>query len=342
MKKLGFICVLLAVIIGGGWAVHLYHHARPKVDNFSNRSLIDQGNNFLNIGRYDDAKRLFSEALAEDLKDTEAAWGLKKAEAKESSSINAFKLAIDALYQQNPSDAHVNLFMGEFYFTSGELDKAIPYFEQAIIQNPKLAEAHFDLARLYYQQGNFNAAKSEVSLAIDIAPIARYRNKLAHAYIKQNHIDAATAEYEKISEYPLSALEVAELYWQRDRLELALIRQLQAVQWLNDKAVMATPENQDPWTFKISDEKTIELTQLNEKKAYAYLCLAFTLHLLENTEEKDRYIQETRNLNLTVARQNEINALVNWNLDALAQEKNSAVIQIEAFKKLYLLVLSDF
>jgi tetratricopeptide (TPR) repeat protein len=335
MKKLGFICVFLVVIIGGGWLVEVFYHSQAKTDNLGIVNLIIDGNNFLNIGRYDEAKQSFLSALTAEPKNTNAAWGLKKTEAKDFISLNGFKLAIDALYQQNPSDAHVNLFLGEFYLANNEPDKASPYFEQAITQNPKLAEAYFDLALYYDQKGNIDRARSELLLAIEIAPTPKYRNKLAHVYIEQKHFDAATAEYEKISEYPLSALDVARIYWQRDRLDIALIRQLQAVKWLNDKKVMAKPENQDAWTFRISAEQTLALTKLEEKKSYAYLCLSFTLFLLENTEEAERYVQEM--INLDVPRQANVNAIVSANLATLLQEKDSLAPQVDAFKSKYLI-----
>jgi tetratricopeptide (TPR) repeat protein len=334
MRKLSIICVLLALIIGIGWVIQLYHQAQPKTDDIGVGYLLDEGNKFLNVGRYDEAKRPFLTALQQDPKNLEAAWGLKKVEAKEIVAIYKFKDAVDVLYQQEPSDAHVNLFMGEFYLATNQLEKAAPYFQQAMVQNTKLAEAHFDLGQLYDQQGDIDAAKSEFSLAIDIAPMPKYRNKLGHAYIEQQHVDAAIAEYEKTTEYPLSALDVAELYWQRDRVDLALIRQLQAVQWLKDRTIMAKPENKDPWFFKINAEKTIQLGKLEEKKAYAYLNLAFTLHLLDNAEESAQYIQEMRDL--VVIRQDDVNAVMNANLDVLLQKKDIAANKIEAFKKLYL------
>jgi len=334
MKKFGFILLFLALIIGGGWVVHVYYHTQSKPNNLGVTDLIIDGNNFLNIGRYDEAKRLFSNALATEPKNANAEWGLKKTDAKAFSTLEGFKLAIDALYQQNPSDSHVNLFLGEFYLASNEPDKALPYLEQAITQNQKLAEAYFDLASFYEQQGNFDRARSELLIAIDIKPTPKYRNKLAHVYIKQKHFDAATAEYEKSSEYPLSALNVAEIYWQHDRLDIALIRQLQAVKWLNDKTVMDKPENQDAWIFKLSDGQTLAFTRLEEKKSYAYLCLSFTLYLLENTEEAERYIQEMRKL--IVVHQANVNAVISANLDTLIQEKTSLATQVAAFKNLYL------
>lgn len=331
MKKLGFICVLFAVIIGVGWAIQLYFHQPVNKDAPGVNGLINEGNNYLNNGRYNDAKQLFLAALKDEPKNAKAQFGLDKVEAKAATSDSNFKLAIDALYQQDPSDSHVNLFLGEYYMAVGELEKARPYFEQATTQNPKLAEAHFDLAMLYDLQGDVNAAKSEASLAIDIASIPKYRNRLGHMYIKQKHLDSATAEFEKTSEYPLSALDVAEIYWQRDRLELAIVRQLQAIDWLNDDAVMAKPENQESWSFKLSDEKTVNLTKPEEKKAYAYMSLAFTWFLLENHEEAERYMQEMRNLD--VARQIQINEIMRSRLDALVLEKDSLTPKIDAFKK---------
>ncbi len=335
MKKRGVVFVLFALLVGGGSAVQFFFHLQTKTDTDTHldSNFVVDATNFLNIGRYDEAKRLFLEALKDNPKMTKAAWGLRETEAKEALSNTAFKEAINVLYQENPSDSHVNLFLGEFYVANNELDKAIPYFEQALTQNPKLAEAHFDLAMLYDQKGKFDTAKSELLLAVEIAPTAKYRNKLAHAYIKLDHLDAATAEYEKISEYPLSALEVAQLYWQRDRLEIALIRQLQAVQWLNDEKIMAKPENQDPWFFQINAEQTIELTKLTQKKSYAYLCLSFTFHLLGNTEEAERYIQEMQNLN--AIRQVDIDTVLNAVFAALVQKEFSLLPQIESFKKLY-------
>lgn len=333
MKKLGFIFVLFALIFGGGWVVHLVHHEQEKTLDAGLGSGLIEGNDFLNIGRYDEAKRLFTGMLTANPENEPAAWGLEKAEAKAIATTSKYKETIDSLYQRNPNDAHVNLFMGEFYLDNHELEKALLYFQQALKENPRFAEVHFDLARLYYQQNNFNAARSEISLALDIAPTARYHNYSARAYIKLNHIDAAVAEYEKNTEYPLSALEVAQIYWQRDRLDLALVRQLQAAQWLNDKEVMAMPENRDPWFFRISAEQTIMLSKLEEKKAYAYLNVAFTLHLLENKEESAEYLQKMTDL--AVIRQRDIHTIMDVNLGALVLEKYSATGQAESFKKLY-------
>jgi tetratricopeptide (TPR) repeat protein len=337
MKKLFVICIIFTALFSIGWVIHLYVESRSKVEVFHQDNLVVEGNKLLDIGRYEQAKPLFLEAvklgLEEEHKNLPAEWGLKKVEAKEAKTLDSFKVAIDALHQIDPNDAHVNLFYGEFYTESHEFDTAKAYFEKAIEKNPQLAEAHYELAQLYDQQGKIDAAKSEFSLAIDIVPTAKYRNELGHEYIKQKHLDAATAEYEKITEYPASALDVAEIYWQRDRIDLALIRQLQAIRWLEDKKIMELPENQDPWIFVLNPEQTITLARLEEKKAYAYLSVAFTLHLLENKDEAEKYINQMRELK--IARQSDINAIMAAHLDVLLLERFGLNTQVTAFKNAY-------
>lgn len=333
MKKLGIFGVLLIVIIGIGWGIHFFT-SQPKPHESGVIGLIAEGNKFLDVGRYDKAKLLFADALKEEPKNVGADWGIKKVEAKEIKSLEKFKEALDLLQQHEPSDAHLNLFLGEYYLANGDLIKAKSHLDQALTQNANYAEAHFVMSFLYEQEGNINAAKSEAALAVDIALTPKYHNRLAHVYIKQEHIEAAIAEYEKSSDYPLSYLQVAEIYWQRDRLDLAVIRQLQAVQWLNDEKIMSLSENKDAWVFKVSPQLTIELTRLEEKKSYAYLMSAFTFHLLGNTEEAEKNVQEMRNL--TVSRQANINAVVNACLENLILEKYSTTTQVESFRKTYL------
>ena len=103
--------------------------------------------------------------------------------------------------------------------------------------------------------------------AIDIAPIPKYRNNLGALYFKQNHYEEAIKEYGRNKEYPLSALESAKIYWRLEYLSQATSYQNQAIEWLEDKEIMAKPDNQEPWYFKIGSGKEIELVTLDEKKA---------------------------------------------------------------------------
>ena len=204
----------------------------------------------------------------------------------------------------------------------------------SIEQNTKLAEAHYDLARLYDQQGNLGAAKVESLKAIDISPTPKYRNNLATIYFKQQNYEEAIREYGRNKEYPLSSLESAKIYWRLEYLSQAQSYQKQAVEWLDDETVMIKPENQEAWYFEIAPGKVIELVKLDEKKSYAYYCLSVSLYLQGDKARAETEVQKLRDLKVT--RQADIKALLLADLDALVQANEGFAELVDAYKRLYL------
>ena len=332
IKKICLAVTFIAVIVAGGWVAYIYDTS--KKPQIADKQLIVEGDNALNIGRYADAKRIFEAEFKANPQNKQAAWSLQIAQIRQTISQPEFKEAIDTLYQQNPNDPYVNLFLGEFYAANNQPDKAVQYYEQAIEQNPKLAEAHYNLAMLYAQQGNQVSAKVESLKAIEISPTPKYRNNLGNIYFKQQDYEEAIKEYGKNKEYPLSALESAKIYWRLEYLSQALSYQKQAVDWLEDKTIMSKPDNQEAWYFEIAHEKNIELISLDEKKSYAYFCLSVTLYLQGDMEGAENEMQKLRDLK--AARQADINALVTADLDALVQANGSFAEQVAAYKQLYL------
>jgi len=332
IKKICLAVALIAAIVAGGWVVYLYDIS--KKPQLTDKQLIVEGDNALNMGRYSDAKRIFEAEFKANPQNKQAAWSLKIAQIRQTLSGPEFKEAIDTLYQQDPNDAHVNLFLGEFYAANNQPDKAVQHYEQAIGQNPKLAEAHYDLAMLYDQQGDHEEAKVESLKAIDISPTPKYRNNLGTIYFKQRNYEAAIKEYGKNKEYPLSALESAKIYWRLEYLGQALSYQKQALEWLEDKTIMTKPENQDAWSFQIAPGKRIELSTLEEKTSYAYYCLSVSLYLQGDSEGAENEVQKMRDLNL--ARQADIDELLTADLDALVEANGSIAEPVAAYKQLYL------
>lgn len=324
--------IFISVIVSGGWLAYIYDISK-KPEN-ANKQLIVEGDNALNIGRYQDAERIFEVELQANPQNQQAAWGLKIAQIRQSLFQPEFKEAIDTLYQQDPNDAHVNLFLGEFYAINNQSAMAVKHFEAAIEQNPKLAEAHNDLAMLYVQQGDYEQAKVESLKAIDIAPIAKYRNNLGTIYFEQQHFEEAIKEYGKNKEYPLSALESAEIYWRLEYLSQASSYQQQALEWLEDKTIMSKPENQDAWFFEIPPGKEIMLTTLEDKKSYAHFCLSASFYLQRDWEGAENEVKKLRELKAT--HQADINALITAKLDALVQANESFAEQVNSYKQLYL------
>ncbi len=332
IKKICLAVIFIALIIVGGWLAYIYDVS--KKPQIADKQLIVEGDNALNIGRYADAKRIFETEFKANPQNQQAAWGLQIAQIRETLSQPGFKEAIDALYQQNPNDAYVNLFMGEFYTANQQPEEAVKYYQQAIEQNPKLAEAHYNLAILYDQQGNHEDAKVESLKAIEISPTPKYRNTLGAFYFKHQYYEEAIKEYGKNKEYPLSALESSKIYWRFEYLSQAISYQKQALEWLEDKAIMTRQDNEEAWYFEIIPEKNIELVTLDEKKSYAYFCLSVSLYLQGDMGGAESEVQNLRTLK--VARQAEINALLIADLDALAQSNGGFAEQIVAYKKLYL------
>jgi len=331
MKKFFFILLLVA----GGWAVHTYDRStRAQIDASSIKQLVVEGDKALNIGRYADAKRIFEEELKINPQNLQAAWGLKIAGVKETLSGEAYKQAVDDLYKQNPKDGHVNLFLGEFYADNQELDKAITYYESAIKLDPELSEAHYDLAVLYEQQGDLNAAKVEYLKALSLSPESRYQNSLATIYFKQQQYESAVKEYGKNLEYPLSSLESAKIFWRLGYLSQALKYQKQAIELLENEVVMTKSDNQESWYIDIAQEHAVKLATLGEKKSYGYLSLSATLFLQGNAMEAENAVQKVRNLKLR--NQADINLILKTNLDTFMQGNAEVSGLVEDFKKLYL------
>ncbi len=332
IKKLGLIVVLITTLVGGGWIAN--HYDIAKAPNTSARQLIVEGDNALNIGRYRDAQRIFETELKDNPQNKQAVWSLKIAKIGQTLDQRGFKDAIDILYQQNPNDAHVNLFLGQFYTANNQVDKAMQHYNAAIRQNWRLADAYYNLALLYDQLGNYEAAKVESLRAINVSPTAKYRNNLGTIYFKEKNYEQAIGEYSRNKQYPLSALESAKIYWRLEYLSQALSYQKQAIEWLEDKGLMAEAENEDAWHFEITPGKSVELTTLDEKKSYAYLCLSVSLFLQGYEAGAASMAKNSQDLN--VARQFKINALLTADLDALIQSNGRFSKQATAFKTLYL------
>ena len=332
IKRISLVVALIVAIAVGARIAYLYDVSKkpqPVVNQ-----LIVEGDNALNMGRYADAERIFEAEFKTNSQNQQAAWGLRLAKIRQSLSQPGFEQAIDSLYQENPNDAYVNLFLGEFYAANDQPDKAIQHYNQAIEQNTKLAEAHYDLSRLYNQQGNLEAAKVESLKAIDISPTPKYRNNLATIYFKQQNYEEAIREYGRNKEYPLSSLESARIYWRLEYLSQAQSYQQQAIDWLDDETVMMKPENQEAWYFEISPGKVIELAKLDDKKSYAYYCLSVSLYLQGDQAKAETEVQKLRELN--VARLADIKAVLTADLDALAHANGGFAAEVDAYKQLYL------
>ena len=228
--------------------------------------------------------------------------------------------------------------MGEFYaINEHELDKASGFYQTAIKQNPKLAEAHFDLAAVYFEQGKWEAARDASLQAVALSKTPKYQALLATVYVKQQLYDDALREYSKISGYPLAALESAKIYWLRKQWSEAVNLQNKAIAWLNDKTVMAQAENQEFWNFEIATAQSptqrqgTRVTKLDEKKAYAVFCLSVSLFLQGDVTGVSKQLAQ-----LDAVNTGDIKDIIRADLAELVKASPDLAEQVAAYEQRYL------
>ncbi|MGZ4970201.1 MAG: tetratricopeptide repeat protein [Methylobacter sp.] len=318
-KQLSIIAAIFVAVVGAGWAV--FEHVSGQPDKpVSAINLIDQGNGFLSSGQYAEAKKSFSEAQKNDNQDSDAAWGLKKAELWETKTPEAFEQNLQQLYAENPQDAHVNLYYGKLYGAKHEHNKALPYYRTALELNPALAEAHFDLGVLYEQQNKPVEAQAEYEQAVALRAMPKYQSNLADLFFYRKDYDRAFELYGKISNYPLSALQLAKIYWIKGELQQAESLQRLALQLLDNDL------NVEPWYFAIGHNVGLDLTQAADKKDYAHLCVSASLFLQGREVEAKTELEK-----LSPIGQVDIKSIVTADLSRLALANDDFEQQVAAY-----------
>ncbi len=94
------------------------------------------------------------------------------------------------------SMAHLHL--GLAWSARGEQVKAVDQYEEALRDNPDLAEAHFDLACALGSRGQVDAARRHYESALSAHPdFLKARNNLGMLYFNQGDIAAAAQQFQK-------------------------------------------------------------------------------------------------------------------------------------------------
>jgi tetratricopeptide (TPR) repeat protein len=88
-------------------------------------------------------------------------------------NLEAAKEALEAGLQAKGDPAETEALrnnLGCLYVQENRLDQAVDTFQQVVRQNPNMAQAHYNLALIYYQQGNYQAANVEFFAVKGINP----------------------------------------------------------------------------------------------------------------------------------------------------------------------------
>ena len=144
-----------------------------------------------------------------------------------------------AVYQQilalHPGVAEAHYRLGHIHWQQGQTGEAAARFEQAIGLKPVYSEAHNDLGIILAQQGQLEPAAARFEQVIALAPdYAEAHCNLGNIRWQQGRLEQATAHYEQaLARKPdlVEALNnLGNVLWQQGRLDEAAARYRQALE----------------------------------------------------------------------------------------------------------------
>ena len=293
---------------------------------------LAQGDEYLNVGRYAAARAPYEQAQRLNPLRGRASLGIEKVKLADlRRDPVAFEQRLGQLRKESPRDSHLKVLEGDYLLTQNKVKEAMRQYQDAVKLNPALAEAYFRMGVLYSRQRNSRMALEMFKSAADRSPLSpQYLDNLADQYFKRGEYDPAIAEYKKLDQFPLAALELAKIYRLKGELDTARERESLAIEWLESDTVMARPENEWPWALELGEKQGVTITDRKQKLCYARLELSATLYL----QGKDGPAAEQSKL----ARQAcgsqtlDVKAVVDWELSSVADEADLAA-KVQAYRR---------
>jgi Tfp pilus assembly protein PilF len=297
------------------------------------RSYLTDGEALLDVGRYDDAVGPFRSALRLNPLSGPAQRGIQIAElAKRRSEPVVFGQMLQNAVARFPHDDHLSVLYGDFLLAQGKKDAAMARYQDSVKRNPHFAEAYFRMGVLYDQSRLRGRALAMYEKAVELAPSSpQYRNNLADAYFNHGNYERALEEYGRIDQFPLAALEMARIYRLMGKLDEALEREMVAIDWLENGAVMSRPENLQPWYFEVDRNTAVSIPSRNQKLCYARLSVAATMYLKGDTAGSDN--AWTRGVQACGSQTLDVRQVLERELSRLADERDELVTKVNDFRK---------
>jgi len=152
---------------------------------------------YLEQGRYDEAKKSFTEMIKIDPNDAQAYNGLGEAYREMDQWDEALKRYKEAI-RIDPDNSNGYTGLGDVYRDMGKYDEAIKCYKEAIRIDPDNSRGYYKLGRVYDEQGKYDEALKWCKEAVRIDPDnSRGFVELAGVYEKQGKYDEALKWYNK-------------------------------------------------------------------------------------------------------------------------------------------------
>ncbi|GAB6907756.1 conserved hypothetical protein [Desulfosarcina cetonica] len=287
------IAALIIVLLAGTGA--FWNHYRQIVA-IEGKHLAN-AEKYMRAGRYSEAKDEYQQAQKVRPRSKAAGFGLEKATLPEvlAEDKELFSLKLNSLLNLAPDDPDLLIMDGDRHYFRGEKGLAVGRYRKVATQYPMWALAHFRLGVISDQSGDVQAALAHYQNAVDIAPDTDiYRSNLAYVYFKQADYDHAIAEYRKIPQSPLAALEWAKAALMQGDVNTVLEEQKVALNWLEDDQVATLQKNQGTWYFEVDNHEGVRVFTRSEKLCYTKLALSATLFLSGHPVKAQDYFQSAK------------------------------------------------
>jgi tetratricopeptide (TPR) repeat protein len=265
---------LIALTIAAGWFWWAWRQRREQ-----ERQYVAQGDASLNVGRYEQAREPYRQALGLNPGNAAASMGVKIVDlAKLKPDPVGFEIRLKQLLQESPHDAHLKVLEGDYLVGLGRLDDAMSRYQEAAKLDPELAQAYFGMGVLYDQGHDMARALPMYKKAAELAPSSpQYACNLADQYFKHGEYDQAIGVYGGIRQFPLAALESGKIYRLKGDLKTAARLAHTAIEWMVP-AEAKSPEGRLPWV-EDGGAQAVSLATEREKLCYAHLEFSATLYL---------------------------------------------------------------
>jgi tetratricopeptide (TPR) repeat protein len=280
---------------------------------------LNRATDLLNVGLYSEAQPALQRAKQLNPFSRAAGCGLEAIEIAAMRSNRAqFEQRLNEANREYPRCAYLKVLTGDQKYRAGDREGALAAYQEAVKQEPQLAEAYFNMGRILDLEGDPDSALKQYQKAAQLSPgTSRYHNNLASLYFRLGDYDKAIEEYGQVAKFPLSALEASRIYRLQGKLDDALGREEDAIRWLKEPSVQLA-EERNAWAFDVNPTQQVRLGPIKEKECYAELELAVTMYLQGDEDKAANAVSAA--FGKCSSRQHELKDILRWELHRLGSE----------------------